>query len=153
MRALAERISGRNERLRAIIAQRPELEGMGTTLTACSCPAATSLAFAHIGDSRATGCAAACSSSLTADHTWVQRLVDEGRISEEEAGHHPQRSLLMRALDGQRPGRRRRLGPDAISRPGDRLLLCSDGLSSFVSFDTLDSPSPGTRTRIRPRSR
>ena len=55
----------------------------------------------HVGDSRAYRLREGLLEQMTADHTWVQRLIDEGRITEEEAGHHPQRSLLMRVLDGR----------------------------------------------------
>src|SRR5581483_8650686 len=68
--------------------------------------------------------------------------VDEGRISEEEAGHHPQRSLLMRALDGRGQVADADLSLTDV-QAGDRLMLCSDGLSSFVSFDTLESTLAG----------
>ena len=139
--ALAERISEAHERLHTIITDNPQLEGMGTTLTAFLF-SEHSVAFAHIGDSRAYRLRGGRLEQLTADHTWVQRLVDEGRISEEEAGHHPQRSLLMRALDGRGQVADADLAPTDI-QAGDRLMLCSDGLSSFVSFDTLESTLAG----------
>jgi protein phosphatase len=140
-RALAERINEAHERLHSIITENPQLEGMGTTLTAFLF-SDTHVAFAHIGDSRAYRLRGGQLEQLTADHTWVQRLVDEGRISEEEAGHHPQRSLLMRALDGRGQVADADLSVTDI-QPGDRLMLCSDGLSSFVSFDTLESTLAG----------
>jgi PPM family protein phosphatase len=141
VRALAERINEAHERLHTIITDNPQLEGMGTTLTAFLF-SESHVAFAHIGDSRAYRLRAGRLEQLTADHTWVQRLVDEGRISEEEAGHHPQRSLLMRALDGRGQVADADLSVTDI-QPGDRLMLCSDGLSSFVSFDTLESTLAG----------
>jgi PPM family protein phosphatase len=141
IQALADRIHEAHERLHTIITDNPQLEGMGTTLTAFLF-GEDRIAFAHIGDSRAYRLRAGRLEQLTADHTWVQRLVDEGRISEEEAGHHPQRSLLMRALDG-----RGQVADADLSltdaQPGDRLMLCSDGLSSFVSFDTLEQTLAG----------
>jgi protein phosphatase len=73
-------------------------------------------------------------SQITKDDTYVQMLVDEGRISPEEASSHPQRSLLTRALDG------RDIDPEYSVRqvlPGDRYMICSDGLSSVVSADTI----------------
>ncbi len=73
---------------------------------------------------------------ITQDHTWVQRLVDEGRITEEEATTHPQRSLLMRAL-----GSGDHVEPDLSIREvraGDRYLICSDGLSGVVSHQTME---------------
>ena len=141
VRALAERITEAHERLHTIITDNPQLEGMGTTLTAFLF-SDNHVAFAHIGDSRAYRLRGGQLEQLTADHTWVQRLVDEGRISEEEAGHHPQRSLLMRALDGRGQVADADLSVTDI-QPGDRLMLCSDGLSSFVSFDTLESTLAG----------
>jgi len=141
VRALAERIGEAHERLHAIITENPQLEGMGTTLTAFLF-SDTHVAFAHIGDSRAYRMRGGRLEQLTADHTWVQRLVDEGRISEEEAGHHPQRSLLMRALDGRGQVADADLSVTDV-QAGDRLMLCSDGLSSFVSFDTLESTLAG----------
>jgi PPM family protein phosphatase len=136
VRALADQVFAAHEQLRVIVAQNPQLEGMGTTLTAFLL-ADRHLAFAHIGDSRAYRLRGGRLEQLTSDHTWVQRLVDEGRISEEEAGHHPQRSLLMRALDG-----RGQAEPDLSvtdAQAGDRLMLCSDGLSGVVSFETLEA--------------
>jgi serine/threonine protein phosphatase PrpC len=141
VRALAERINEAHERLHAIITENPQLEGMGTTLTAFLF-SEDHVAFAHIGDSRAYRLRGGRLEQLTADHTWVQRLVDEGRISEEEAGHHPQRSLLMRALDGRGQVADADLSLADV-QVGDRLMLCSDGLSSFVSFDTLESTLAG----------
>jgi PPM family protein phosphatase len=141
VRALADRIREAHERLHAIITENPQLEGMGTTLTAFLF-SESQVAFAHIGDSRAYRVRGGRLEQLTADHTWVQRLVDEGRISEEEAGHHPQRSLLMRALDGRGQVADADLSPADV-QAGDRLMLCSDGLSSFVSFDTLESTLAG----------
>ena len=96
---------------------------------------------AHRRLAAATCCATASLSQITQDHTWVQRLVDEGRITEEEAGTHPQRSLLMRALDG-----RGQVEPDLSIREvraGDRYLICSDGLSGVVSHQTLEETLAG----------
>ena len=123
-----------NERLRAIVAERPELEGMGTTLTAMLWSGGR-FGMVHVGDSRAYRLRDGLLEQMTADHTWVQRLIDEGRITEEEAGHHPQRSLLMRVLDGRTQVEADIGTFDAYA--GDRYLLCSDGLSGFVSQETL----------------
>ena len=129
-----------HSRLRAMVAENPQLEGMGTTLTALFF-AHGQLSVAHIGDSRAYRLRNGRLEQLTTDHTWVQRLVDEGRISAEEAGHHPQRSLLMRALDGRGPAE-----PDLTTidvQAGDRFMLCSDGLCGVVSFETIESAVAG----------
>jgi protein phosphatase len=89
----------------------------------------------HVGDSRAYLLRGETLQQLTHDHTFVQTLVDEGRITAEEADHHPQRNLITNSLDG-----REDLELDLSvreTRPGDRYLLCSDGLSGVVSEDTL----------------
>ena len=137
---LAGRIYDAHARLRTMVAENPQLEGMGTTLTALFFVHGQ-LTMAHIGDSRAYRLRDGRLEQLTTDHTWVQRLVDEGRISAEEAGHHPQRSLLMRALDGRGPAE-----PDLTTlevRAGDRFMLCSDGLCGVVSFETIESAVAG----------
>jgi protein phosphatase len=89
------------------------------------------VAIVHVGDSRAYLFRDGELQQLTHDHTYVQTLVDSGRITEEEAAVHPRRSLLMRALDGMNP-----VEPDLSireARKGDRFLLCSDGLSGVLS--------------------
>lgn len=108
---------------------------MGTTLTALLWTGQR-LGLVHVGDSRAYLLRDGVLTQITQDHTWVQRLVDEGRITEEEATTHPQRSLLMRAL-----GSGDHVEPDLSIREvraGDRYLICSDGLSGVVSHQTLE---------------
>jgi protein phosphatase len=121
--------------LLARVQEEPQLAGMGTTITALM-RAGNRLALAHIGDSRAYLLRDGGLTQITKDHTFVQTLVDEGRLTPEEAEHHPQRSVLMRVLsdivDDPEPDFSIR-----ESRVGDRYLLCSDGLSGVVSFDTL----------------
>jgi PPM family protein phosphatase len=132
--ALAGAIDEANLRLRQMVDGDDALEGMGTTLTALLF-AGSRVGIAHIGDSRAFLLRGGEFSQITHDHTFVQTLVDEGRISAAEAEHHPQRSLLMRALDG-----RSQPEPDLSVRdvrPGDRYLVCSDGLSGVLSEDTM----------------
>jgi PPM family protein phosphatase len=109
----------------------PSLSGMGTTLTAVLAGSGGRIHLAHVGDSRAYLLRDGEMSQLTRDQTVVQRLVDEGRISPEEAEIHPQRSILTNAL-----GVDRDIEVDEASYElglGDRLLLCSDGLSGMVS--------------------
>src|SRR3712207_5535326 len=92
------------------------------------------LALCHVGDSRAYLLRDGVLQQITHDDTFVQTLIDDGRITPEEANHHPQRSLLLRALNGQD------VDPDLSmreARAGDRYLLCSDGLSGVVSEETL----------------
>ncbi|WP_344029031.1 Stp1/IreP family PP2C-type Ser/Thr phosphatase [Streptomyces luteireticuli] len=124
-----------NEQLRSMVEEDPQLEGMGTTLTALLWTGQR-LGLVHVGDSRAYLLRDGVLTQITQDHTWVQRLVDEGRITEEEATTHPQRSLLMRAL-----GSGDHVEPDLSIREvraGDRYLICSDGLSGVVSHETIE---------------
>ena len=141
VRDLDDRVKLANTKIRGIIAQRPELEGMGTTVTALFLAGGSHLAFAHIGDSRAYRLRGGVLEQISTDHTWVQRLIDEGQITPEEAERHPQRSLLMRAL-----GTTSEVDLDLTVldlQAGDRFLLCSDGLSGFVPFNTLASTLSG----------
>lgn len=111
----------------------PDLDGMGTTLTAILF-AGDRLGMVHIGDSRGYLLRDGELAQITKDDTFVQTLVDEGRITAEEAHSHPQRSLIMRALTGHE------VEPTLImreAREGDRYLLCSDGLSDPVSHETI----------------
>ncbi|WP_067663503.1 PP2C family protein-serine/threonine phosphatase [Nocardia miyunensis] len=115
------------------VEEEPELDGMGTTLTAILF-AGKKLGLAHIGDSRAYLFRDNELAQITRDDTFVQSLVDEGRITPEQAHTHPQRSLIMRALTGNE------IDPTLImreARAGDRYLLCSDGLSDVVSDETI----------------
>jgi protein phosphatase len=116
-----------------VIRESPQLEGMGTTLTAILF-AGGRLGLCHVGDSRAYLVRDGQLSQITHDDTFVQTLIDDGRITAEEANSHPQRSLLLRALNGQE------VEPDLSmreARAGDRYLLCSDGLSGVVSEETI----------------
>jgi len=131
--ALRSSVEAANQQLRATVEANPQLEGMGTTLTALLF-SGTRAGLVHIGDSRAYLLRDGEFHQITKDDTYVQMLVDEGRISSEEAGSHPQRSLLTRAMDG------RDLDPEYSVRPvlpGDRYLICSDGLSGVVSEETI----------------
>jgi len=131
---LARAVEAADATLRDMVDEHPRLDGMGTTLTALLW-AGRRLGLVHVGDSRAYLLREGELSQITHDHTFVQTLVDEGRITEEEAGHHPQRSLLIRALDG-----RGTVDPDLSIREvrrGDRYLLCSDGLSGVVPLNLL----------------
>jgi protein phosphatase len=141
VRDLDDRIKLANTKIRAIIAQQPELEGMGTTCTALFLAGGNHFAFAHIGDSRAYRLRGGVLEQISTDHTWVQRLIDEGQITPDEAERHPQRSLLMRAL-----GTTAEVDLDLTVldvQEGDRYLLCSDGLSGFAPFNTLASTLAG----------
>ncbi|HEV7452488.1 MAG TPA: PP2C family serine/threonine-protein phosphatase [Pseudonocardiaceae bacterium] len=122
-----------NAAISELVREDPEREGMGTTLTAVLF-AGNKIGLVHVGDSRAYLMRDGALSQITHDDTFVQSLIDEGRISEEEASHHPQRSLLLKALTGHE------VEPSLTvreARAGDRYLLCSDGLSGVVSAETL----------------
>ena len=112
-----------------------DLGGMGTTVTALL-RAGNKLVMAHIGDSRAYLLRDGELNQVTIDHTFVQHLVNTGKITLEEAAHHPQRSVVMRVLGDFDM----EIVPDLSvreARPGDRWLLCSDGLSGVVSAETI----------------
>ncbi|MGB6208767.1 PP2C family protein-serine/threonine phosphatase [Mycobacterium sp.] len=122
-----------NSAIAAQVEMEPDLEGMGTTLTAILF-AGNRLGLVHIGDSRGYMLRDGELTQITKDDTFVQTLVDEGRITREEAHSHPQRSLIMRALTGHE------VEPTLTMREvriGDRYLLCSDGLSDPVSDETI----------------
>jgi protein phosphatase len=128
--ALREAVQEANANLRDMVAADSELQGMGTTVTAVLTDGDYTW-LAHVGDSRAYLLRDGELHQLTRDHTFVQQLVDEGRIAPEDVSTHPQRSLITRALDGRDVVE---LDLDRLDlRPGDRLLLCSDGLSAVVS--------------------
>jgi PPM family protein phosphatase len=123
----------------------PDLAGMGTTVTALL-KSGNTLAMAHLGDSRAYLLRDGTLAQVTVDHTFVQHLVDTGRITPDEAETHPQRNVVMRVLGDFDLD----LTPDLSIReavPGDRWMLCSDGLSGFVPNEEIGEvlnsvPSP-----------
>lgn len=127
--ALAANIHLTHDRLADLVEEHPELDGTSTTVTAGVFDG-DALHVGHVGDSRAYLLRDGELEALTSDHTLVQSLVDEGRITEQEARVHPHRNLILKAVDGHRDPE-----PDLFSvplRPGDRLLLCSDGCSGSV---------------------
>jgi protein phosphatase len=122
-----------NDAIAEVVANDPELDGMGTTLTAILF-AGNRLGLVNIGDSRTYLMRNGSVMQITHDDTFVQSLIDEGRITPEEANSHPQRSLLLRALTGHD------IEPSLTireARAGDRYLLCSDGRSGVISHETL----------------
>jgi PPM family protein phosphatase len=129
-RALRDSIADTATELIDTVARRPELAGMGTTVSAIVMVDDYAV-IAHIGDSRIYLYRDDALTQITTDHTFVQRLVDSGRITPEEARYHPRRSVLMRVLGDMDPD------PEIDTfimptQPGDRWLLCSDGLSGVV---------------------
>jgi protein phosphatase len=127
---LADAVDEAQLEMRHIIAERPDFQGMGTTVTVV-CWQGDRASIAHVGDSRAYMLRNGELLRLTKDHTYVQTLVDAGQITEEQAHTHRRRNLLIRAIDGVNT-----VEPDLSIREvhaGDRILLCSDGLSGVVS--------------------
>ncbi|MFF2409271.1 MerR family transcriptional regulator [Streptomyces sp. NPDC058092] len=129
LNALEDAVEQAGRAVRGVAGAGLSSQEVGTTLTAMLWTG-SQLALVHIGDSRAYLLRAGELFRITHDHTVVQSMVDEGRLSPEEAVSHPQRSLLIRALSGDAE-----VTPDMRlhdARQGDRYLLCSDGLSSVV---------------------
>lgn len=127
--ALAGAVQRVHDRLVEMVEEDADLEGTSTTVTAALFDG-RSFGFIHVGDSRAYHWRAGRLQQLTKDHTFVQTLVDEGRISEEESRVHPNRNIILRAVDGVHDP-----DPDLFrvqAEPGDRVLLCSDGCSGAV---------------------
>ena len=125
-----------NDKIAELIESDYSLEGMGTTVTGAMFDG-TQLGLAHIGDSRAYLLRDGHLERLTHDHTWVQSLVDEGKISETEAAMHPHRSLLLKVLNGQPTN-----DPDLIMVPvvaGDRLMFCSDGVCGLIDDNVIQA--------------
>ncbi len=132
--ALLDRIHRANSAIGDQIHENPRLEGMGTTLIAML-RTGDRIVLAHIGDSRAFLVRDGEVTQVTKDHSFVQNLVDEGRITAEEATTHPQRSLVTRVLTGADDDE-----PDLVVRQGkagDRYLIASDGLTDYVARDTV----------------
>ncbi|WP_258804112.1 PP2C family protein-serine/threonine phosphatase [Pseudarthrobacter sp. NS4] len=124
---LADEIQTANSLLSELVHVNPKLAGMGTTVTALLL-AEGKLHFAHIGDSRAYRLRDGKFKQVSVDHTFVQRLIDEGRLKPEEAESHPHKNVLMRVLGDVDASPE--LDLDTLDvRPGDRWLLCSDGLN------------------------
>ncbi|WP_349814785.1 Stp1/IreP family PP2C-type Ser/Thr phosphatase [Curtobacterium sp. MCJR17_043] len=133
--ALQSALIAANQLITETVFEHQELTGMGTTVSAMI-RVGDQLAIAHIGDSRIYRWRDGELQQITSDHTFVQRLVDSGRITPEEAAVHPRRSVLMRVLGDVDAA------PEVDTavmdiRPGDRWLLCSDGLSSYLAEERI----------------
>ena len=125
-----------NRKIFELASTRETLQGMGTTCTALAVRA-HELYYAHVGDSRAYLLSGDRMIRLTQDHTYVQELVNKGEISDAETATHPQRNILTNAM-----GTKSSLHIDAGRsphqlEPGNRLLLCSDGLYDYLSDEEL----------------
>jgi protein phosphatase len=132
--ALAELVRAANSRIHELSHSHAELAGMGTTLTAVYV-GDEDVSIAHVGDSRAYCLRDGELLRLTDDHSLVDELMRQGRLTPEEAVEHPQRSVITRAL-----------GPEGVvdvdtrsfrARAGDVYLLCSDGLTTMLSEEQL----------------
>jgi PPM family protein phosphatase len=133
---LADRAREANKRIHNLSKTQHERAGMGTTLTAVYLQDAE-LSIAHVGDSRAYLFRDGELKMLTQDHSLVAELVQRGKLTEEQAAEHPQRSIITRAL-GPEPT----VEVDTVTYPvraGDVLLLCSDGLTSMISDEQVAS--------------
>ena len=135
LEALEVVVEAANRRLGDLIEADPAVEGMGTTIEAMLWDG-EKFAVAHLGDSRAYRLRGGRLVQLSTDHTFVQSLVDEGKLSRTEARTHPHRSLLLRAM----LGRDDNAADYSWLQPqlGDRYLLCSDGLSDMVDDEAIE---------------
>ena len=114
--------------------ENPELQGMGTTLEICLIYNNKAY-IGHVGDSRIYRVRKQFIRKLTQDHSYVQKLVKEGTITKEQAEHHPQKNMLMKAL-----GCNAFVEPDVMVKgflKDDILIMCSDGLSNMVEQQTI----------------
>ncbi|MGG5172451.1 PP2C family protein-serine/threonine phosphatase [Pseudarthrobacter sp. J1738] len=132
---LADEIQTANSLLSELVHVDPRLAGMGTTVTALLL-ADGKLEYAHIGDSRAYRLREGKYEQVSVDHTFVQRLIDEGRLRPEEAETHPHKNVLMRVLGDVDASPELDLATIEV-RAGERWLLCSDGLN-YVSGDVVE---------------
>jgi protein phosphatase len=123
-----------HDRIGELVEEDPALSGTSTTATVALFDG-SKVAIGHVGDSRAYLYRAGAIAQLTKDHTFVQSLIDEGRITEEESRVHPHRNLILKAVDGVHDAE-----PDLFVldvAPGDRLLLCSDGACGVLDDDRM----------------
>ena len=141
--AVAGALHRAHDRIGELVDEDPALNGTSTTATVALFDGAR-IGMGHVGDSRAYLFRGNAISQLTTDHTFVQTLIDEGRISEEEARVHPHRNLILKALDGVHEAE-----PDLFHvdlELGDRLLICSDGATAALDdrrlADILSTGSP-----------
>ncbi|WP_157154954.1 MULTISPECIES: Stp1/IreP family PP2C-type Ser/Thr phosphatase [unclassified Diaminobutyricimonas] len=135
--ALQSALIAANSLIAEAVFEHQELTGMGTTVSGLI-RVGYEVALAHIGDSRIYLYRDGKLEQVTADHTFVQRLVDSGRITPEEAAVHPRRSVLMRVL-GDVDASPEIDTTVMTTKPGDRWVICSDGLSSYVSEDKIQN--------------
>lgn len=127
---VSDRVRAGNRAILEEIQVNPSLAGMGTTITMVELHPSGHADYAHVGDSRAYLLRGGSLRQVTVDHTVVNEYVRSGKLSPSEAANHPQRSMLTRAL-GLIPDIEIERGSFALE-PGDRLLLCSDGVNAML---------------------
>ncbi|GBE22013.1 MAG TPA: serine/threonine-protein phosphatase [Actinobacteria bacterium] len=133
--SVEERIAAANDAIVDAAEENRRLAGMGTTLTIAELDPNGSVSIGHVGDSRAYLLRTGVLRQLTTDHSVVAEYLAAGKIRPEDVARHPQRSMLTRAL-----GLSRTVEVDVLTedlQPGDRLLLCTDGLSSMITDDDI----------------
>jgi len=134
---MMEGVKRANRKIRELSESQPSLEGMGTTVTALRVlPEEGSFEVAHVGDSRAYRLSGRGFSALTRDHTMVRELVDAGKLPPEAERGHPMSHILSRAV-----GTEEELEVDRVTgdvAPGDRFLLCSDGLVKVMGDEEIE---------------
>uniref|UniRef100_UPI00055C3A8D PP2C family protein-serine/threonine phosphatase n=1 Tax=Arthrobacter sp. H20 TaxID=1267981 RepID=UPI00055C3A8D len=133
---LADEIQTANTLLSELVNSNPQLAGMGTTVTALLLNG-TRLELAHIGDSRAYRLKDDVFGQISVDHTFVQRLIDEGRLKPEEADVHPHKNVLMRVLGDVDASPELDLESFEVA-DGERWLLCSDGLNAVLGDSLIE---------------
>lgn len=130
----SDRVAAGNRAIREEVARDPALDGMGTTMTLLQIEGGIAT-IGHVGDSRAYLLRDEALTQLTEDHTVAAEYVAQGQLSPEEAATHPQRHMLLRTL-----GLTRFVNVDELKvelAPGDRIMLCSDGLTEMVKDDAI----------------
>lgn len=133
--ALVQAVEEAHGRVRAGAAEDPARAGMGTTLTAVAVSGGQ-LTVAHVGDSRCYLLRGGVLTQLSVDHTPVQMAVDAGQLDPEAAEHHPGRHVLAQAIGLEEEVEVDTRGATTLE-PGDRVLLCSDGLTEMLSNDEI----------------
>ncbi len=131
----ADRVAAGNRAIREEVGRQPNLEGMGTTMTLVELLPEAVAHFAHVGDSRAYMYRDGELTQVTHDHTVIAEYVATGKLSAEEAANHPQRHMITRCL-----GLTRFVNVDELRidvEPGDRILLCSDGLNVMLDDEAI----------------
>lgn len=133
---LMDAVQRANRQVRTAAAEHPAYEGMGSTATVLHIDAHTGMAhYAHVGDSRLYLLRGGVLRQVSRDHSYVEELVAQGKLSEDEARNHPRKNLLVRAV-----GVEEDLQVDGGAfpvEPGDRFLLATDGLTNMVPDDEL----------------